>query len=82
MLSFASDADIPPVLTVDGPCSLDADGEDGGEGALGFQDENPAGFGRTAGPGGGGAAVVDDFSNAAILSRRDPGFGFGGGGED
>lgn len=45
---------------------------------MGFHDANPAGFGR----GGGGAAVgavVALFSKAAILSRREPGLGLGGG---
>jgi hypothetical protein len=55
-----------------------ADGDDGGEGTLGFQAENPAGLGRTAGAWPGGGAADADFSNAAILSRRDPGFAFGG----
>ena len=79
MLSFASDADIPPIFTEDELlCSvLPAAGEDGGEGTLGFQVANPAALGRTAG-GGPGAADEAGFSNAAILSRRDPTFGFGG----
>ena len=56
------------------------EGEDGGDGAFGFQDANPEGLGR----GGGGACpadavVVADFSKAAILSRKEPGFGLGGG---
>ena len=54
-----------------------AAGEDGGVGTLGFHVANPAGLGRTEGGGPGG--VVDaGFSNAAILSRREPTFGFGG----
>jgi len=54
------------------------EGEDGGEGTFGFQ---ALGLGR----GGGGACPVDagvvadaDFSKAAILSRKEPGFGLGG----
>lgn len=57
--------------------STDGFGESGGEGALGFQDWKPAGLGRGAGGAGPAAA---DFSKAAILSRREPGFGLGGGG--
>lgn len=78
MLSFASDADIPPVfLSTDGPLST-ADGDDGGEGTLGFHC-NPPGLGRgaVAGPGG-GAAFPPGFSNAAILSRSELTLGFGG----
>lgn len=79
MLSIASETDIPVVLggflSPDGTCS----GEDaGGDGALGFH-WRPLGLGR----GGGGPDVVGPdvalFSNAAILSRRELGFGFGGG---
>lgn len=54
-------------------------GESGGEGTLGFQDWKPAGLGRGAGAGA-GAVDAADFSNAAILSRSEPGFGLGGGG--
>lgn len=79
MLSLASDADIPPALADDDAASvLPADGDEGGDGTLGFQEEKPAGFGRGAGAGAGAAADAD-FSKAAILSRREPGFGFGGG---
>lgn len=82
MLSFASDADIPPGFTAEGEaCSVaPAEGDTGGDGALGFHDWNPAGLGRGAGAGA-GAADVADFSNAAILSRSEPGFGFAGGGD-
>jgi hypothetical protein len=79
ILSSASDANIPPALAEEDVCSVvPADGDDGGEGTLGFQAANTAGLGRTAGawPGGGGADA--DFSNAAMLSGRDPGFAFGG----
>jgi hypothetical protein len=51
-------------------------GEEGGDGALGFQDIPPGGLGR----GGGGPGAVGLFSNAAIRSRNEPGFGFEGGG--
>ena len=81
MLSLASDADIPAALDVEAACSvLPADGDSGGVGALGFQDAKPAGFGRGAGAGAWGAEDAD-FSNAAILSRNEPGLGFGGGGD-
>lgn len=73
MLSFASDADIPPAFF--SPSALDL-GDDGGDGGLGFQ-ETPPGFGR--GGGGAGAADALDFSKAAIRSRSDPGLGLGGG---
>jgi hypothetical protein len=56
------------------------EGEDGGDGTFGFQVANPEGLGRGAGalcPADAGA--VAEFSNAAILSRKDPGFDFGGG---
>ena len=58
------------------------EGEDGGDGTFGFHDANPAGLGRGAEVGwpvDAGAAA--DFSNAAILSRREPGF-LGGGDDD
>jgi len=61
------------------------EGEGGGEGTFGFQDANPDGLGRGAGAGwlvGTGAVVEADFSNAAILSRKEPGFGLGGGDDD
>jgi hypothetical protein len=55
------------------------EGEDGGDGTFGFQDANPEGLGRGAG---GGLWPTDAgaVSNAAILSRKEPGLGFGGGG--
>jgi hypothetical protein len=78
MLSLASDADIPPALAEGEACSVvPAAGEDGGVGILGFHVANPAGLGRTVGGGPGGVADAG-FSNAAILSRREPTFGFGG----
>ena len=56
------------------------EGEDGGEGTFGFQVANPEGLGRGAGADCPVAAAgVADFSKAAILSRKEPGFGFGGG---
>ena len=60
----------------DGGVDKSSDG-DGGDGGLGFH-ERPPGFGRGtgAGPGAGPAA---GFSNAAILSRNEPGLGLGGG---
>lgn len=76
MLSFASDADIPPAFLSDGAGTFPADGDDGGDGTLGFH-EIPPGLGR--GAGGPGAGPPAGFSNAAILSRKDPGLGFGGG---
>lgn len=85
MLSLASDADIPPIFAGgDDACSVDvvpvaaAGGEFGGDGTLGFQVAKPAGFGRGAGAGPGAGAADADFSKAAILSRSEPGFGFGG----
>jgi len=82
MLSLASDAFIPLTIFFSelGACSADpglACGEEGGDGALGFQDTPPAGFGRGAG---GPGAAAGLFSNAAIRSRNEPGFGFVGGG--
>ena len=78
MLSLASDADIPPALAEGEACSVElAAGEDGGVGTLGFHVANPPGLGRTVGGGPGGVAEAG-FSNAAILSRREPTFGFGG----
>lgn len=76
MLSFASEADIPPVLrsTVEESppgCT------DDGDGALGFHDTGP-GFGRGTGAGPGVETFVG-FSKAAILSRKEPGLGFAGG---
>jgi hypothetical protein len=52
--------------------------EGGGDGALGFQDTPPASFWRGAGGPGEAAGL---FSNAAIRSRNEPGFGFAGGDE-
>jgi hypothetical protein len=86
MLSLASDADMPPIFAGgdDAACSVDgvavaaADGELGGDGTLGFQVAKPAGFGRGAGAGAGAGADDADFSKAAILSRSEPTFGFGG----
>lgn len=86
ILSLASDADIPPIFAGGGDdaCSADvvavagADGEVGGDGTLGFQVAKPAGFGRGPGAGPGAGADDADFSKAAILSRSEPGFGFGG----
>jgi len=76
---LASDADIPPAfLSGIIPWSTEDPADDGGEGAFGFQD-NPPGLGRGAGPGP-GPVVEEGFSNAAILSRNEPGLGFGGGG--
>lgn len=80
---MASDADMPAGLggaEVDGGSATVAGGEPGGEGGFGFHVAKPAGLGR----GGGGAEAVvevEDFSNAAILSRKEPGFGFAGGGD-
>jgi len=71
MLSTASDADIPLVLRSNS-------GDCGGEGTFGFHDCRVEGFGRGAGAGGGAEPLLA-FSNAAILSRREPGFGFGDG---
>jgi len=71
MLSIASDADIP--LDV-----RPGSGDRGGEGAFGFHDWRVEGLGRGAGAGV-GAALLLAFSNAAILSRREPGFDFGDG---
>lgn len=71
MLSIASDADIPLDLR-------SGSGECGGEGTFAFHDWRVEGFGRGAG-GAGGAALLLAFSKAAILSRREPGFGFGDG---
>jgi hypothetical protein len=45
---------------------------------LGFQLANPAGFGRGGGGRSGAGFAVALFSKAAILSRKDPGLGFGG----
>jgi hypothetical protein len=53
---------------------MDNPGEEGGEWALGFHDTAPD-FGRVGGP---GTGAKDGFSKAAILSRREPGLGFGG----
>lgn len=80
MLSFASDADIPPalLLALRSDEASAAEGDDGGVGSLGFH-EIPPGLGRSAGAGPGRGPVPAGFSKAAILSRRDPGFGFGGG---
>jgi len=82
MLSLASDADMPATFEEEEvdelACSVvDAAGEEGGDGTLGFQVAKPAGFGRGAGAGPEGAADAD-FSNAAILSRSEPTLGFGG----
>lgn len=79
MLSLASDADIVPAFN-DGEAAWSMvleEGEDGGDGTFGFQDANPDGLGR----GGGGLCSTDAgaVSNAAILSRKEPGLGFGGG---
>ena len=57
------------------------EGEDGGDGTFGFQDANPGGLDRGAG----GFWAVDtgavaEFSNAAILARKEPGLGIEGGG--
>ena len=80
MLSLASVADMPPAFGTEVLAfSAGGFGELGGEGTLGFQDWKPAGLGRGAGAGAGVAAAAD-FSNAAILSRSEPGFGLGGGG--
>lgn len=60
-------------------CSVDLEeGDGGGDGTFGFQDANPEGLGRGAG---GGLWPVDagveaEDSNAAILSRKEPGLGF------
>jgi hypothetical protein len=79
ILSRASDTDMP---LLGFPRSSDPEwGESTGEGGLGFHDTVP-GFGRglldTALL---GVVLVDVevalLSNAAILSRREPGFGFG-----
>lgn len=80
MLSLASEADIAPVAFNGGEeaWSVDLeDGEDGGDGTFGFQDApaNPEGLGRGAGGGLWAGAVAED-SNAAILSRKEPGLGF------
>lgn len=84
MLSFASEADIPPIGFLSGTWErsgedADALGGEDGDGALGFQ-ASPPGFGRGAGAGRSTGVEAGLFSNAAILSRREPGFGFGGGG--
>lgn len=73
MLSFASDADIPPTFLSDVACSAPL-GDDGGDGTLGFHN-TPPGFGRGAGTGPGDEFSVG-FSNAAILSRSEPTLGF------
>lgn len=81
ILSFASEADIPPPdfcsrLTEDS--SVGAAGESGGVGCFGFHETWPPGFGRGATDG--GALDGVDFSKAAIRSRKEPGFGFSCGG--
>ena len=81
MLSLASEADIDPVdLNEEGVAlsTLLEEGDDGGDGAFGFQEANPCGFGRGTGAGPTGVDAVADFSKAAILSRMEPGFGLGG----
>ena len=75
MLSLASALDIELFAGTTRSLSL-FDGEDGGEGCLGFHEIFP-GLGRVGG-GLDGAVVVDCFSKAAILSRSEPIF-FGGG---
>jgi hypothetical protein len=85
MLSLASEADIAPVAFKGGEAACSVvleDGEDGGDGTFGFQDANPEGLGRGAGGGLWPADVggVDEDSNAAILSRKEPGLGFWEGG--
>ena len=82
MLSLASAADIPADAAADNaPSSFAAcgGGDDGGETGLGFHEANPAGLGLGAGGAGAGPDDVDDFSNAAMRSRKEPGLGFGGG---
>lgn len=61
------------------PPAVDADGEEGGEGCLGFHVANPAGLGLGGGGVAGPGAAAPPFSKAAILSRREPGFGLTGG---
>ena len=75
MLSYASEADIPPVFFSDAACSVEP-GDDGGDGTLGFH-ETPPGFGRGT-DGGEFPAAAAGFSNAAILSRNEPTLGFVG----
>ena len=81
MLSLASAADIVPDEREAVLSRVLEEGEDGGDGTFGFQDANPEGLGRGAGtcPVEG---TVADFSKAAILSRKEPGFGLGGGDDD
>lgn len=54
------------------------EGEEGGDGPFGFQEANPEGLGRIAGGGlwPADAGAVAEDSKAAILSRKEPGFGF------
>ncbi|KAI0059619.1 hypothetical protein BV25DRAFT_1058995 [Artomyces pyxidatus] len=76
MLSFASLADMPPPSW-----RVAAGGDAGGDAGLGAHFESPPGLGRGAG----GASPEDAAgfcSNAAMRSRREPGFGFTGGGSD
>lgn len=84
MLSFASEADIPPRTFLsrggdDADACVDSEGG-AGDTALGFHVAPPAGLGRGTGAGPAGAAGL--FSNAAILSRKEPTFGLVGGGSD
>jgi len=75
MLSLASALDMELFAGMTRSLSL-FDGEEGGEGCLGFHEIFP-GLGRVGG-GLDGAVVEDCFSKAAILSRSEPIF-FGGG---
>jgi hypothetical protein len=81
MLSLASEADIAPVAFEEGEAAWSIvleEGEDGGDGTFGFQAE---GLGRGAGGLCTADAGVAEVSNAAILSRKEPGLGLWGGGE-